>query len=327
MTIYTIKHALLLTITLLASAAVTFAAEPGSPNAIWASNEQQPGSILVYNYYKSSASDPTENTKFTITNVSTVKSVAVHFFLVATNCQVADAFICLTASQTASFLASDVDPGVTGYAIFVASDPATGIPIGFNVLIGSEHVKLASGHQAKLNAESFQALFEGPVQQLDLFQAFAKLDLDGVSYTQAPRVLALDHIPSNADGNSTLLVINSVSGNLAYGATTLGNLFGVLYDDAESAFSFTASGACQIGNVLSNNFPRTTPRFEQVIPAGRSGWMKLFSLRDRAITGAAITFNSSSNTNPASFNGGSNLHHLSQTGAASLSIPVFPPSC
>lgn len=67
------------------------------------------------------------------------------------------------------------------------------------------------------------------------------------------------------------------------------------------------------------------PRFEQFIPAGRSGWLKLFSENDQGLFGAAINFNAASST--GSFNQGHNLHTLTHTAGMAYTIPVFPPSC
>ena len=81
--------------------------------------------------------------------------VYLHLFWIDGNtCTISDNFICLTANQTASVLASDLDPGTRGYLIAVAVDGDTGCPIEFNHLIGDAYVKLASGHQANLPAES-----------------------------------------------------------------------------------------------------------------------------------------------------------------------------
>jgi len=37
------------------------------------------------------------------------------FFVDGATCSIADSLVCLTPNQTASFLASDIDPGTTGY--------------------------------------------------------------------------------------------------------------------------------------------------------------------------------------------------------------------
>jgi len=62
-----------------------------------------------------------------------------------------------------------------------------------------------------------------------------------------------------------------------------------------------------------------------VITAGRTGWIKLWLAHDAAIIGAAFNFNPSKNA--AAFNHGHNLRKLTFTRSATLTIPVFPPSC
>ncbi|MBL8186372.1 MAG: hypothetical protein JNK38_00105, partial [Acidobacteria bacterium] len=99
------------------------------------------------------------------------------------------------------------------------------------------------------------------------------------------------------------------------------------YDDAENALSYSVTGGCQLRSAISNNFPRITPRFETFIPAGRTGWTKLYSQSDIGITGAAINLNSNAASSAGAFNQGHNLHHLTLSAAASYVIPVFPPSC
>ena len=147
------------------------------------------------------------------------------------------------------------------------------------------------------------------------------------SYNRAPRTLADDNAGSRADGNDTLVILNRVGGNLGIGAATLGTLFGILYDDAENSLSFSITGSCQLRNSLSNNFPRTAPRFETFIPAGRTGWFKVYSQSDIGILGAAINFNANASSSSGAFNSGHNLHALTLSAAANYVIPVFPPSC
>jgi hypothetical protein len=292
-------------------------------------SDQKAGSVLVYNLYSSSSAAPSsQNTRVSITNTHPGRAIAVHLFFVdGATCSIADSLVCLTANQTASFLASDIDPGTTGYIIAVASDRVTGCPIDFNYLIGDEYVKLASGHAANLAAESFAAL-AGGLPACDGTAVTALLAFDGVSYNRAPRVLAASNIPSRANGNDTLIVLNRLGGSLAASAATLTNLFGILYDDAENPLSFTFSpGTCQFRSSLTNNFPRTAPRFETFIPSGRSGWAKFYSLSDIGLLGAEINANASAATAAGAFNQGHNLHKLTLTTAASLTIPIFPPNC
>ncbi|MFN0107260.1 MAG: FG-GAP-like repeat-containing protein, partial [Blastocatellia bacterium] len=118
---------------------------------------QKAGSVLVYNIYTSSTDPNRQNTRVNITNSHSRLPAFVHMFFVAESCSIADSYVCLTANQTASFLASDLDPGVTGYIVALAVD-ARGCPIDFNYLLGDEYVKFVSGHAANLSALAFAAL-------------------------------------------------------------------------------------------------------------------------------------------------------------------------
>ncbi|MEP7336692.1 MAG: hypothetical protein ABI977_02925, partial [Acidobacteriota bacterium] len=309
---------------------------PGSPFPTTSEvSDQKAGSVLVYNLYSSgSTNSNTQNTRINITNTNQSFPIAVHLFFVdGTSCSIADANICLTANQTTSFLASDIDPGTTGYIVAIASDTATGCPANFNFLIGDEYVKLATGHAANLGAEAFAAALAGGLAPCDANSVTAVLAFDGIAYNRVPRVLAVDNVASRADGNDTLLVINRFGGNLATGAATLINLFGIFYDDSESALSFgfggpsSSPGTCQFRGSLTNSFPRLTPRFDQFIPAGRSGWAKIFSQADIGLLGAVLNANPNAGTNAGAFEQGHNLHKLTLTSTVTLTIPIFPPNC
>ncbi|MEP7273167.1 MAG: hypothetical protein ABI882_16830, partial [Acidobacteriota bacterium] len=107
----------------------------------------------------------------------------------------------------------------------------------------------------------------------------------------------------------------------------IGSVFGLLYDDQEEPHSWNASWSCQVVVQLTNNFPKVAPRFDQVIPAGQTGWMKFWATNDFGIVGAVINQNANAGTSAGAFRGGHNLHKLTLTAAASWTIPVFPPSC
>lgn len=306
---------------------------PGLPfpaNSDSVASDQKPGSVLIFPYYTSSASSANaQNTRINITNVNPGRSAFIHLFFVdGATCSVADAFLCLTPNQTSTFLASDLDPGTTGYIIAVAINPEVsgesigGCPTNFNYLIGDEYVKLTTGHAANLGAEAVAAIAAVP-SVCDADSVTAQLRFDGVRYDRLGRVVAADNVPSRADGNNTLLILNRIGGDLAIGASTLGSVFGILYDDQENALSFGFTAGCQFRDTLSNNFPRSTPRFESFVPAGRTGWLKLSAGSDSALVGATINFNE----NPNGFKGGHNLHKLTLTDAAVVTIPIFPPSC
>jgi uncharacterized repeat protein (TIGR01451 family) len=292
-------------------------------------SDQKPGSVLVYNLYSSSSAAPNaQNTRIAITNTHPALPIAVHLFFVdGATCSIADSLICLTAQQTASFLASDIDPGTTGYLVAVASDLVTGCPVSFNYLIGDEYVKLSSGHAANLAAEGFAAI-AGGLPVCDASAVTAILNFDDLSYNRVPRTLAASNIPSRADANDTLIVLNRIGGSLVTGAATLSGLFGIIYDDAENPLSFNFNpGTCQFRSSLSNNFPRLTPRFDQFIPAGRSGWAKFYATGELGLLGAQLNYNPNAGTAANAFNQGHNLHKLTLTQSVQLTIPIFPPNC
>jgi hypothetical protein len=284
-------------------------------------------STLIYPVYTSGASNPNlSNTRINLTNAHPNLPTAVHMFFVdGTSCSVTDAFLCLTANQTTSFLMSDLDPGVTGYIMAVAVD-ANGCPTNFNYLLGDEYVKFESGHLGNLTADCGTAI-PGGIAPCQLGSSTATLNFDGQSYSRLPQTVALDSIYDRGTGNETLLVLNRIGGDLSIGADKLGAISGLLYNDQENAYSFTFNpSTCQFRSVLSNNFPRTTPRIESVIPAGHTGWLKLSST-NMALTGAAFNRNPNASASAGAFNGAHSLHGMTLNAGVSITIPVFPPSC
>lgn len=327
------SQVLVLAVLFVALAVSVRAADPGQPMPVGSVvSDQKAGSILVYNVYTSSlTSFLSQNSRISLTNTSDFIPANVHLFFVdGASCSVADSYACLTQNQTLSFLASDLDPGITGYLVVVAVD-GKGCPINHNYLIGDVYTKFASGHTGNLTAVGIAAQFTA-FTGCNTSSTTAALVFDANSYNFLPRTVAVNSIPDRATGNDMLLILNRIGGNLGIGAGSLGNLFGILYDDGENAFSFTfASAACQFRSSLTNNFPRTAPRFETIIPAGRTGWLKLYADNPNfGLLGATFNHNPNSTALATAFNGSHNLHvvTLNNTGAAvSFTIPVFPPSC
>lgn len=306
------------------------------PPAGGSGDEGNAGSVLIYPIYTSSPSNPSnQNTRINLTNTNEDRTACVHLFFVdGSNCSVADSFVCLTPNQTLTVQASDFDPGVTGYLIAVAVDCVNGCPVKFNYLIGDLYTKFSSGHAANLKAHEVRVLqpaadFERVCMSDDLT---ATLKFDGTVYEALPRVLAADNLASPVDGNSALLILDRINGDLSTSLNSIGSAFGMLFDDLESPFSFSFSGGCQFRNTLSSSFPRTTPRLNQIIPAGHGGWLKLWATGsasdpEPAIIGATINFNPNAGSNPEAYNQGHSLHTLTLTQKATLVMPVFPPTC
>lgn len=306
---------------------------PGLPLALSpaAANAQRPGSMLIYSVYTSSASTAnTQNTRLSLTNTSTTSMATVHLFFVSReSCQTSDTFVCLTPNQTVSFLASDLDPGTTGYVIAVAVAGDTGCPVQFNHLIGDEFVKFSSGHQANLGAESIAALNSQPAI-CDPLQQRAELRFNGVSYGMLPSIVALDSVPSRADSNNTMWFLVRLDGNLATGSFTQTTITGTLYDDSEMGFSIGSYNIlCQlIGTILPSALPGGR-RFDTVVPAGRTGWLQLSlsGTTPRGVLGAQINFNPNTRSSSSAYSQGHLLHKLSLTNNTALTIPVIPPTC
>ena len=295
---------------------------PGTISSnLQAPSDQAAGSVLFYNIYTSSVNHSQQDTRITLTNTNLTLVAYVHLFFVdGSDCSVADNIIKLTPNQTTSFLASDLDPVVSGYLIAVAIDES-GCPISFNWLIGESLVKFSSGHRAALSAVAVKAAVGVPPCIPNTVTA--SLFFDGASYERLPRTLAVSNIQSLAQNNNALLIVNRVGGNLQSSMGVLGTMAGFVYDDLERAASFTISGgSCQLLRSISNSLPRTSPRLDQLVPAGRSGWMKFYvASEEQAILGAVINQGQPSST---SFNGGHNLHALTLQGSATITLPVLP---
>jgi hypothetical protein len=308
---------------------------PGEPYpALSEVSDQKEGSILFFPIYTSDAANPhSQNTRISVTNTSNTEKVTVHLFAVdGSSCAVLDAFLCLTPNQTTSFLASDFDPGATGYLVMVAVEDDTGLPRAFNELIGDEFVKFSSGHAANLGAEAIAATMMFPAGT-NRNVTMATLKFDGVSYNRLPHILAADNIPSIENNNSTMLIINRVGGNFSLSGALIGGLTGLLFDDQENLFSFTANQpVCQYRVILSNSFPRTFTPFNRVIGANQTGWMKIWGVDDsrgsqKALLGAMINYNPGAKSNSGAYNQGHNLHKLTLTDKAEIIVPVVLPSC
>lgn len=287
------------------------------------------GSILIYHLTTSSIVQPErQDTRITLTNIHPNRSVSVHLFWVdGETGQVADSIICLTGNQTLSMLASDLDPGVTGFLVAIAVDGQTGMPIGFNYLLGDELVKLETGHEADLRAEAVRAR-ESPAPAIPHGPVEAELLFDGVHYQQLPRTLVVSSLPSVEAGNQTMLIVNRLSGDFSTQVDPLGSIYGMAFDDQGSAYGFCARKETgQFIAPLGAGFPRTGLRIDDIIPADRTGWMKIWATDDSPILGAVLNYHPDTVSNAGGFSQGRLLHRLTSTGLTRWVVPLFPPGC
>lgn len=302
---------------------------PGSTTeALKHANAQRPGSVLIFNYFSSQAPYETEDTQLSLTNTDrNGGSVQVNLYCYGVNQTtgvngVTDHFLLLAPWQTATFSASGIRPNVTGYCIAVAVNEFTGQPIKHNYLIGSASIKLASGHAGSFNAQAIAARAT-PAAGIN---GLATLNFDGVTYDKLPGALAADALPSLADGNDTLLVVNNLSGNLL--SSGLGNLTGQVNNAAGIAFGWNqpiiGAGQKQFTSHLTDSFPLISVGFSTVLPAGQTGWLRLSSTTpNQALTGAVFYRNV--NAPGDVWQGATNLRAISLINS-SLTIPVLPPT-
>lgn len=254
-----------------------------------------------------------------MTNTHPTSPVFVQLFFVdGTSGGVAQQSLSLSPNQTFSFLAGEVDPGVTGSLLAVAVD-ARGCPRRFNHLIGEVAVRFDGGASALVGAIGVPALATGEMP-CSADASTVPLRFDGQMYAPFGRALAVNGLGSPADGQRAWLVVNRLGGALGGGDTTpTESLFGLLYDDREVAASFQLPmGGRQLRGLLGNQFPRTTPRYDRLIPAGRAGWMRLATVDDSGISGLLLTDSLSG------FRAGHNLHVLTITRAVVYEMPILP---
>jgi len=320
-----------------------------STNPIEIGSDMKAGSILAYTHYNSNSNNSSAtDTRVNITNTHPTASVVVHFFFVSSSCSVADFKAELTQNQTYSFLTSDFDPDTSGYILAVAEDQV-GLPIAWNYLIGDLYSKLANTFSINLGAIAYAARYDFNTQGISGTPAAETLTSSetvtinfggpvgtGGSYDALGRSFAIDNIPSRAGGDVTRVIFAGMRGSYVTSALGSSSMFGVLYDDAEQGQSFSWSFNCAEVKVLSNDNPRTAPRLDTVIPAGRTGWIRTYINFDGTSSGSTfgggamsmIVSNSAWGTaggQSVNFHGAHNLQVLTRpSNQQPATFPVFP---
>jgi hypothetical protein len=308
-------------------------------------SENKLGSVLFFNYYTSDAASSQVNTRINITNVNSVQDIVVHIFFVdSVTCNVADAFICLTHNQTTSFVASDLDPNVTGYLVVVAVD-SIGRPASFNYLGGDELVINSTAHRFSLAAMAAARRDGAYVSPINSDGVTSTMFFDGRQYDALPYTMVLDSFPSQVAGigaplADTRLYAYTPLPDLSVGGTGFnGSLFFLVHDDQENNFSGQLPLSCYITSDKQRiSSVRTSPNINTIVPSGRTGWATFYAFGNRTITcntsGGTISLTNvplmgATATKVGNFTGGHNLRYATVFNAPgySISIPVFSPGC
>jgi hypothetical protein len=273
-------------------------------------SDYKPASVLFYPKYTSNPSTPQQgDTQINLTNTNQNLDITVHLFLVdGSSCSVADFSIGLTANQTASFLMSDLDPGVTGYLVGVATD---GGPTQFNWLIGDEFIRETDGRQANLQAIGVAKISPGSAAP-DV-DGTAQLIFNGTEYERLPSSVGLSSFNSQVTDSTQVNLFIPASNLLLGTPDSTTRLFVLVYDDVENVFSTSVNVACY--NIFNVGSLRITGGVNNKIPAGRTGWIR-FEASGRPVLGYAQT------RGPV-FNGGHNLHVLKLLGSHTIIVPSF----
>ena len=282
-------------------------------------NDQKPGSLLVFPYYKHDAQNKVD-TRLTLTNIGKLP-INVHFlFLDGATCQEFDQFVCFTPNASIQRKASEFDPQNKGYLIAYVTDNQ-GQPLAYNGLIGNAFVTDGE-YVGNYGAESFaspqaQGTTIGAVSTPGLSWT---IPLDGIALDMAPTAFAVE-LQSPVDTINQKLVLAGLRGD-AY-AGTLGGVTqigaGLVYNGHEALRSFSPfiSGQCLVEKIIDSTTPRVAGTMASLMPKGEVGTLR-FSVT--AATGLLLT----SNKNALS---GIRTLHKVQVGVSSLIVPLLTPDC
>lgn len=306
----------------------------------------KPGSVLFYNYYTSDSLSSTIDTRVSITNTHPISSVTVHIFMVdSITCGIADFFVCLSRNQTVTFLVSDVDPDTAGYLLAVAVD-SLGRPTSFNFLAGEEFVVAPTGHRFGLSAVAAARLDGSAVSSpLNSDIVTSTLFFNGSQYDYLPQALMLDSFPSQTSapglsiGDTRLYLYNPLNNLVSTGGRFSGSLFFLVFDDQENGFSGQLPLSCYLASDKQRiSSVRTVPNLGSVVPPGRTGWARFYSIGTLSVasntTGGqksleGVPLIGAVATRMGAYNGGHNLRFLTSfVQGFSITIPVIsPPEC
>jgi hypothetical protein len=305
-------------------------AQPNSQNILL--TDQKPGSLLVFPLYTSDMGIPTHDTRWVITNTSDSQEVIVHMLMIdRITCEQTDMFICIKPRCSEIFLASVMDPDITGYILAFAVNANNGRPIPRNHLIGNAFVKAPAGSpttgliaaggavEGNYAAESFRAYFTGA---LPAPGGIATLDFNGTEYDQVGRWLSTSvQLPANAPGQTifTVGLAGSVPDVEIAGAGQIGA--GIAYNGREKAASFSnfLKGDCFASAMITDSSPRVPGQFFNLLQNGDNIGTLKFQIGGGV--GLLVT--------PQNANGWSGITPLTKVTptTTSLDVLVLTPDC
>lgn len=287
--------------------------------------DQKPGSALFFNRYTSSASNTLrEDSTLNLTNTNPAAPAYVRLFLVTgATCQPTEVQLCLAAQQTVSLLMSDIDPGVRGYAVAIATN-LQGEPIQFNWLTGNLVLRqpannISGSYNSVLGAVAIAKRKEGTVANVN---GFADMIFDDVTYDRLPGQISFDSVPSQVSAtNATLLSIYRPLADLSgavsstsvqitgFGQNSQGQVVSSAGNLSSACYSEVAMGAFRL---------QPTP-INQLLPSGTTAWFVASSNDLLPLMGAQF--------NSGEFNSGGNARPLSFSAEFKIRIPVSPVTC
>lgn|GEM_PF-1677265 len=287
--------------------------------------DQKPGSVLFFNRYTSSASNPLlENTKLNITNTNPVSTAYLRIFFVnGSTCETTNYGICLAAQQTVSFELSDLDPGIKGYAVAVATN-ALGEPIQYNWLIGNVVVKqsganLTRPYSSVLGALAITKRNSGVVANSG---GSAEMVFDDANYDRLPGQIAFDSVPSQFIGlNLTTISMFRPTPNLI-GEVAGANVQLTGWGKNNQNQVITSGGGVSVA--CYHDYAVSTLRLApttvgQLIPSGSTGWFAAATLEGQPLLGSQF--------NSGDFSGGGNARPLTVVSEYKIRMPVIPITC
>ncbi len=296
----------------------------GSNGPKSAASSNKAGSLLLFPKYTSSSTNPSGvNTLISLTNANPSDGASVRIFFIH-DCQVESIFLNLAGNQTRTLLASDVNPGNTGYVIVTAVN-ANGWPTQFNWLIGSASIKDANGHESSYNAVSVSKRTGGPVPVLE-GETAAQIRFDDTDYDRLPQLIALDNIQAQdpsigAGAERTDVAVISPQASLTSTASQNLQFTAIAFDNTGRPYPKVVNGACGLSDSVGQIW--SDPALDTFVAPGSPAWGRFSASIDSApvpVLGISLTDGTSSPLNNVR-----QMQVLSRLDSFTMSMPIVAP--